>query len=45
MGCYAIVWVMDKTYKIHFTSDVYETVEVEAESKRTSRRKVSQRRN
>jgi len=30
---------MDKTYKIHFTSDVYETVEVEAESPKQAEEK------
>jgi len=30
---------MDKTYKIHFTSDVYETVEVEAASSKQAEEK------
>ena len=34
-----MVGVMDKTYKIHFTSDVYETVEVEAESSKQAEEK------
>jgi hypothetical protein len=31
------------TYKIHYSSDIWETVEVEADSKEKSRRDVSQR--
>jgi uncharacterized protein YdgA (DUF945 family) len=31
--------IMEKTYKIHFTSDVYETVEVEAESSKQAEEK------
>ena len=34
-----MVLIMDKTYKIHFTSDVYETVEVEAESSKQAEEK------
>ena len=30
---------MDKTYKIHFTSDVYETVEVEAANSKQAEEK------
>ena len=30
---------MEKTYKIHFTSDVYEPVEVEAESSKQAEEK------
>ena len=30
---------MEKTYTIHFTSDVYETVEVEAESSKQAEEK------
>ena len=30
---------MEKTYKIHFTSDVYETVEVDAESPKQAEEK------
>ena len=33
------MWTMEKTYKIHFTSDVYETVEVEAESPKQAEEK------
>jgi len=31
--------IMEKTYTIHFTSDVYETVEVEAESPKQAEEK------
>jgi hypothetical protein len=31
--------IMEKTYKIHFTSDVYETVEVDAESPKQAEEK------
>ena len=31
--------IMEKTYKIHFTSDVYETVEVEAGSSKQAEEK------
>ena len=39
MGFSGRVQTMEKTYKIHFTSDVYETVEVEAETKEQAEEK------
>ena len=40
MGFSGRVQTMEKTYKIHFTSDVYETVEVEAGSSKQAEEKL-----